>query len=118
MTKPHPLREQAVKDYLAGVKKTQIHRTYNISMPALDRAIQHYRLYNNFADAPRSGRPRKYDHEALLHKLRDRLRRKKHMKRAVEKAWERLPLKQLQKAMDSWPKRLKKCIKAKGGRFE
>lgn len=40
------------------------------------------------------------------------------LKRALIEEWRKFPQEQLQRAIDDFPKRLKKCIKAKGGRFE
>jgi hypothetical protein len=42
----------------------------------------------------------------------------KRLKKALQAAWQKLPMKTLKKAADSFPKRLKKCIAARGSRFE
>jgi transposase len=76
MTKSHPHREAAVKEYLAGIKKVVILKKYKMSKPTLNKAIEKYETSGNFTDRPRSGRPPKHDHPALLQKIKDRLRRK------------------------------------------
>ncbi len=40
------------------------------------------------------------------------------LKEALEKAWRRFPMRVLRKVIDSFPKRLRQCIKAGGKRFE
>uniref|UniRef100_A0A914DHV7 DDE-1 domain-containing protein n=1 Tax=Acrobeloides nanus TaxID=290746 RepID=A0A914DHV7_9BILA len=40
------------------------------------------------------------------------------LKAAMVKAWDEIPLETLRAAVDDVPKRLKACIKAKGGYFE
>ena len=40
------------------------------------------------------------------------------LKKSLKKAWDELPLKMIQKAIDDFPKRLQKCIDANGGHFE
>lgn len=37
---------------------------------------------------------------------------------AEEEAWKEISMKTIQKAVDDFPKRLKKCIEANGGHFE
>jgi hypothetical protein len=40
------------------------------------------------------------------------------LQRAISRAWDRMPMKTLRRAMDAIPKRLQQCVKAKGARFE
>ena len=40
------------------------------------------------------------------------------LKRALEKAWRKIMVKQLTGIVENFPKRLKACISAKGGHFE
>jgi hypothetical protein len=40
------------------------------------------------------------------------------LKRDLIKAWDEIPLETIAKAVDDFPKRLKKCIEANGGHFE
>ena len=41
-----------------------------------------------------------------------------YLKRALKKEWDKLSLETVAKVVDNFPKRLKLCIDAKGGRFE
>ena len=40
------------------------------------------------------------------------------LKKSLIKAWDKIPLETVQKAVDDFPKRLSMCIGAKGGYFE
>jgi predicted transcriptional regulator len=40
------------------------------------------------------------------------------LKKELKKAWKEISLKTLEKIVDSFPKRLKACVDAKGGHFE
>jgi transposase len=40
------------------------------------------------------------------------------LKRALIKSWDKITVEMLEKIVDNFPKRLKACVKAKGGHFE
>lgn len=55
--------------------------------------------------------------------LEARVNAKRHtslesMRKAIKQEWDNLPMKMVRAAIDSWLKRLRACIAAKGGRFE
>ena len=60
---------------------------------------------------------------SIWNKLKRRACVKKHqsvesLKRALVKAWNEIPQEMIDRAIDDFPKRLRKCIQANGGYFE
>ena len=41
-----------------------------------------------------------------------------HLRRVVQEEWDKLPMTIVRAAIDSWPDRIRRCIRKRGGRFE
>ena len=40
------------------------------------------------------------------------------LRRVVQEEWDKMPMKIVRAAIDSWPDRIRRCIRKRGGRFE
>ena len=49
---------------------------------------------------------------------KDNIKTLSDLKREIVIAYKNIDMDEVKKAIDSWPKRLKKCLEAKGDRFE
>ena len=101
----------------------------NLHAITVNRIIKRYQETGSYSDRQRSGRPRTARTPANKRKIKDRIQRspeaclKPHqsieaLKKSLVKAWNAIPQEIIDKAVDDFPKRLKKCIEAGGGHFE
>ena len=113
-----------------GKSGYQIAKDMKLPYTTVRDTIRRYRETGNYNDRPRCG-----DRELLVHQLKLEKSRAESsileneacskprqsieaLKKSLVKAWNAIPQEVIDRAVDDFPKRLKKCIDAQGGHFE
>ena len=112
-----------------GKSGYQIAQDMNLHARTVNRIIKRYQETGSYSDRQRSGRPRTartplnvMDY-SIWSILEAEAYSKPHqsieaLKKSLVKAWNAIPQDIIDKVVDDFPKRLKKCIEAGGGHFE
>uniref|UniRef100_A0A914DRZ2 Tc3 transposase DNA binding domain-containing protein n=1 Tax=Acrobeloides nanus TaxID=290746 RepID=A0A914DRZ2_9BILA len=114
-----------IRMFEQGKSGYQIAQDMNLHERTFNRIIKRYQETESYSDRQRSGRPRTARTLANKRKIKGRIQRspeacsKPHqsieaLKKSLVKAWNAIPQDIIDKAVDDFPKRLKKCIEAGG----
>uniref|UniRef100_A0A914E189 Transposase n=1 Tax=Acrobeloides nanus TaxID=290746 RepID=A0A914E189_9BILA len=79
--------------------------------------IRRYRETGNYNDRPRSEQVETMENGHLIRSIYPH-QSIEALKKSLIKAWNAIPQEVIDRAVDDFPKRLKKCIDAQGGHFE
>uniref|UniRef100_A0A914C2W4 Paired domain-containing protein n=1 Tax=Acrobeloides nanus TaxID=290746 RepID=A0A914C2W4_9BILA len=101
-----------IRMFEQGKSGYQISQDMNLHARTVNRIIKRYQETESYSDRQRSGRPRTVRTPANKRKIKGRIQR------SPVKAWNSIPQDIIDKALDDFLKRLKKCIEAGGGHFE
>ena len=107
----------------------QIAQDMNLHARTVNRIIKRYQETGSYSDRQRSRRPRTARTPLIVMEnsiwsiLEAEACSKPHqsveaLKKSLVKAWNAIPQEVINRAVDDFPKRLKKCIDARGGHFE
>uniref|UniRef100_A0A914C8T9 Paired domain-containing protein n=1 Tax=Acrobeloides nanus TaxID=290746 RepID=A0A914C8T9_9BILA len=120
-----------IRMFEQGKSGYQIAQDINLHAKTVNRIIKRYQETGSYSDKQRSERPRRPLNSPDLNLmdysiwsiLEAKACSKPHqsieaLKKSFVKAWNAIPQDIIDKAVDDFPKRLKKCIETRGGHFE